>query len=274
MAMTTSEEARMRSTARPPVPREFPAAESAPKHRTDVSKPDSHTPEPHASEPLSPDLVVPDYVGEDLIASTPPFARRYERSAVAADRSAARLRHEVLEREEQAFGGVKIGSAFFGWLTAVGTGVILVGFAAGVLSMAGATLGFDQAGGFNGGNAGLAATATAILVLALTASYFCGGYVAGRMARFAGAQQGAMVFVWSIAVSIAIGTAASMTGDGFDVVATIEAFPGVMLAGSGLGLGSILSVIAVLAVMLGGSMLGGIVGMRFHRRVDRAGFGE
>src|SRR5690554_7685467 len=35
------------------------------------------------------------------------------------------LREDVAEREEERFGGVKIGSAFFGWLTAVGTGVLL-----------------------------------------------------------------------------------------------------------------------------------------------------
>lgn len=87
--MTTSEDARMRSSARPFVPRQPSNADSVPKHRIDVQNPESNP----ASEPLSPDLVVPDYVGEDLIASTPPFARRYERSVVAADRSAARLRH-------------------------------------------------------------------------------------------------------------------------------------------------------------------------------------
>ncbi|AWB89879.1 hypothetical protein [Homoserinimonas hongtaonis] len=247
--MTTSEDARRR-TAVPP--RENPSQP--------VSPPLS----------LSPDLVVPDYIDQDL--SLPPIRPpRPERS----DRLASsQLRREVLEREERAFGGVKIGSAFFGWLTAVGTGVILVGFAAGILSMLGASLGLDGAGGFTAGDAGVSATATAMLVIALTASYFCGGYVAGRMARFAGAQQGAMVFVWSIAVSIAVGAAASLTGDGFDVAASIEAFPGVILASGGLSLASILAVVAVLTVMLGGAMLGGIVGMRFHRRVDKAGFGE
>src|ERR671932_1436636 len=34
-------------------------------------------------------------------------------------------RHSVVSREKERYGGVKIGSAFFGWLTATGTAVIL-----------------------------------------------------------------------------------------------------------------------------------------------------
>lgn len=34
-------------------------------------------------------------------------------------------REEVLEREKARYGGMKFGSAFFGWLTATGTAVIL-----------------------------------------------------------------------------------------------------------------------------------------------------
>ena len=34
-------------------------------------------------------------------------------------------REQVLQREKEQFGGMKFGSAFFGWLTATGTAVIL-----------------------------------------------------------------------------------------------------------------------------------------------------
>src|SRR4051794_29091055 len=34
-------------------------------------------------------------------------------------------RHEVVAREREAYGGIKFGSAFFGWLTATGTAVLL-----------------------------------------------------------------------------------------------------------------------------------------------------
>src|SRR3954464_11720176 len=34
-------------------------------------------------------------------------------------------RHEVVAREKEAYGGIKFGSAFFGWLTATGTAGLL-----------------------------------------------------------------------------------------------------------------------------------------------------
>src|ERR1700709_1799075 len=54
-------------------------------------------------------------------------------------------RQEVLEREKEQYGGVKIGSAFFGWLTATGTAVILTA----VVAATGAAVGL----GNNNGNA-------------------------------------------------------------------------------------------------------------------------
>lgn len=42
------------------------------------------------------------------------------------------LRTDVHEREKAEFGGFKIGSAFFGWLTAMGTTVLLTALAAAI----------------------------------------------------------------------------------------------------------------------------------------------
>lgn len=38
---------------------------------------------------------------------------------------AGEVREEVVSRERERFGGMKFGSAFFGWLTAMGTAVLL-----------------------------------------------------------------------------------------------------------------------------------------------------
>jgi hypothetical protein len=40
------------------------------------------------------------------------------------------LRHDVVAREKERFGGIKFGSAFFGWLAATGTAVILTALVA------------------------------------------------------------------------------------------------------------------------------------------------
>ena len=41
-----------------------------------------------------------------------------------------RDREAVVAREKEEYGGVKVGSAFFGWLTATGTAVLLTALAA------------------------------------------------------------------------------------------------------------------------------------------------
>ena len=48
---------------------------------------------------------------------------------VAADPNAA-TRETVVAREKEQFGGIKIGSAFFGWLAATGTAVLLTALVA------------------------------------------------------------------------------------------------------------------------------------------------
>ncbi|GLY41853.1 hypothetical protein Amsp01_078760 [Amycolatopsis sp. NBRC 101858] len=44
----------------------------------------------------------------------------------------------------------------------------------------------------------LTAIGTAVLLVA----YYCGGYVAGRMARFNGVKQGIAVWVWTIVMTV------------------------------------------------------------------------
>ena len=58
---------------------------------------------------------------------------------VAADGT---LQNNVLEREQERFGGFKFGSAFFGWLTAMGTAVLLTALVAAI----GAAIGMSTGG--------------------------------------------------------------------------------------------------------------------------------
>src|SRR4051794_27117257 len=103
------------------------------------------------------------------------------------------LHDDVLEREKSEFGGMKFGSAFFGWLTATGTAVLLTA----LVAAAGAAVGLGTSGGSadkavdqankNASTVGIVGAIA--LVVVLFVAYFCGGYVAGRMARFDGAKQ-------------------------------------------------------------------------------------
>lgn len=190
-------------------------------------------------------------------------------------------RKTVVEREEDAHGGVKIGSAFFGWLTATGTAVLLTallaatGTAIGLASSGGigqAVAGAQDSAGENADTIGLVG-GIAVLVVLLVA-YFCGGYVAGRMARFNGVEQGLAVWVWAIVIAVVVAIAAAVAGAKFDVLGQLNSFPRIPVDSGTLTTGSIIALVAAVVVALVGAVLGGLAGMRFHRRVDRAGLGR
>ncbi|GAB3471736.1 hypothetical protein AB1207_23890 [Kineococcus endophyticus] len=190
-------------------------------------------------------------------------------------------RKNVLEREKNAYGGVKIGSAFFGWLTASGTAVLLTA----LLAATGTAIGLASSGSLDqavsgaqdsaSGNAATIGLAGGIAVLVvLLIAYFCGGYVAGRMARFNGVKQGVAVWAWAIVIAVVVAVLAAVAGSKFDVLGQLNSFPRIPVDAGSLTTGSIIAVVAAVVVALVGAILGGLAGMRFHRRVDRAGLGR
>jgi hypothetical protein len=190
-------------------------------------------------------------------------------------------RKSVVEREKDAHGGIKVGSAFFGWLTATGTAVLLTallaatGTAIGIASSSSigqAVSGAQDSAAENAGTIGLAG-GIAVLVVLLVA-YFCGGYVAGRMARFNGAKQGIAVWVWAVVIAVVVAIVAAVAGSKFDVLGQLNAFPRIPVNSGSLTATSIIALVAAVVVALLGAVLGGLAGMRFHRRVDRAGLGR
>jgi hypothetical protein len=99
-------------------------------------------------------------------------------------------RGTVVAREKEQFGGIKFGSAFFGWLTATGTAVLLTALAAAVgtvVSLATDTAAGDVVNQATQDPQTVGITGAVILLAILFIAYYCGGYVAGRMARFDGA---------------------------------------------------------------------------------------
>lgn len=182
---------------------------------------------------------------------------------------------EVVERQREAFGGPKLGSAFFGWLTAAATAGILTGLVAVVGEVLG--LGVTPDPWETDGVAGLDAASVGwigagVLLAVVFVSWYCGGYVAGRMARFSGVAQGIAVWVWAIVVGIAAAIVAVVLDGRYGVLAAVtQALPDVPIPDGALTVAWIVASVAVAAVSLGGAMLGGAVGVRYHRRVDRVG---
>jgi hypothetical protein len=115
---------------------------------------------------------------------------------------------------------------------------------------------------------GLVGAITLLIVLLL--AYYCGGYVAGRMARFNGARQGLAVWLWGVVMALVIAAIAAIAGTQYDVFAQLNLPRLPINEGQVTAVGAIAIGAAILAALIG-AMLGGLAGMRFHRKVDQAG---
>lgn len=183
-------------------------------------------------------------------------------------------RNDVVAAEKEQFGGIKFGSAFFGWLTAIGLTVILSALATAI------GVGIGASGSGTAGDAANQATENAgtigivsgiVLAVILFVAYYCGGYVAGRMARFDGAKQGLAVWLWGIIVAIVLAILAVVAGDRFNVLSDLNGAPSIPVDGSALTTSGLIGLAIAVLVPLIAAILGGKAGMRFHRKVDQVG---
>ena len=195
--------------------------------------------------------------------------------AHAAD-AAAQDREAVVAREKDLYGGMKIGSAFFGWLTATGMGVLLTALIAAGGTAVGLASGVDadEVTSQLGSDPETVGT-VGIIVLGVIAliAYYCGGYVAGRMARFNGLKQGLAVWLWALVVAIIVAVIGMIGGSQFNVLAELNSFPRIPVNEGQMSTAGIIAAVVVAVVALVGALLGGLAGMRFHRKVDKAGLG-
>ncbi|HEU4807515.1 MAG TPA: hypothetical protein VFT01_04575 [Homoserinimonas sp.] len=189
----------------------------------------------------------------------------------------ASLREDVAEREQERFGGVKIGSAFFGWLAAMGMAVLLTALTA----AAGAAIGLSAGGELEDATDAAAENAETVgligaiaLIVIMLVAYYCGGYVAGRMARFNGAMQGVAVWIWAVVIAVVVAILAAIGGTEFNILANVNGFPRIPINEGDLTTSSIIIVVLLAVASLIGAVLGGMAGMRYHRRVDRVGLGR
>ena len=180
----------------------------------------------------------------------------------------------AVAREKDQFGGVKVGSAFFGWLAATGMAVLLTAFVAAAGTAVGMANNTDVNEAVNQvtTNGAVGLTGIIVLLVVLFISYYSGGYVAGRMARFNGARQGFMVWIWALIAAVVIALLGIIAGQQFNVLANLNSFPRIPINEGELTLTSIITAVVVALVALVGAVLGGLAGMHFHRKVDRAGF--
>ncbi|MDN5697993.1 MAG: hypothetical protein L0G70_08485, partial [Rubrobacter sp.] len=178
------------------------------------------------------------------------------------------------DREEylrDIYGGVDWLASFVGFIFTLLFATI-TGVAAGALLIV--PLGMQDS--LSGGQL----TSTAITGLAVIAgvifiSSLLGGYISGRMARYDGGINGAMVLLWTVLVAVTLvllsgllrqvisGTiAGEIVSDAFGFGSTATE----LLGGLGTA-GAVIGGAAALVALLGG-MVGGRLGSRYHREID------
>ena len=192
----------------------------------------------------------------------PPTGRRSDRDTAATP---------MRDRGRDEFGGINWGSAFFGFLVAVGIGVILTA----LISAAGAAIGLTSIS-----NADARSNAAAIgigggILLTLTAAiaYFSGGYVAGRMSRFDGARQGLATWAWGLIITVLVAALGVIAGSQYNVFGGLN-LPRIPVDEGSLTSGGAITLGAIFIASLIAAILGGKAGQRYHRRVDDVAYGH
>lgn len=190
---------------------------------------------------------------------------------VGSDSRSGPGHREVVARQKDEFGGMKFGAGFFGWLAATGMAVLLTAIVAGVAT----AIGVDQKA-----TPGTTSTSTlqtagvvggVVLLVIILIAYFCGGYVAGRMARFNGLKQGVAVWLWALIITVVLVIIGAIAGSKLNLMSQVPALPNLGVDTGKVSTAGILAAVGVAVVALVGAILGGLAGMRFHRRVDKVG---
>lgn len=210
--------------------------------------------------------------GDQAVEERPLDDRGYEYRGEAAARAPAPVSAESMSaarvRQREAFGGFDIGSAAFGWLVAIGLGVLLTSIA----TAAGAAFGLVEE--VNQPTITASSTIGTVGAIVITligfASYFAGGYVAGRMARFDGVMQGLGVWGLGLVMTAIAAITVAIFGSEYNVFARLN-LPRIPIDEGTLATAGGITLFAIAAATLIGAATGGMAGERFHRRVDRAG---
>ena len=177
---------------------------------------------------------------------------------------------DVRARQREEFGGLNWGSAFFGWLVAIGVAVILLA----ILSAAGTAFGLSENVSESDANANadtIGIVGGILLIAVLAIAYYCGSYVSGRMSRFDGGRQGFGTWVIGLIVTITLAVAGVIFGSEYNVLEELN-LPRIPIDEGSLTAGAAIALAAVVIVTVLAAMGGGKAGERYHRRVDRVGF--
>jgi hypothetical protein len=196
----------------------------------------------------------------DTVREATPYPRGYFEAA-----------EEREDRLRDMYGGVDWLASFLGFVFSLVLGTVF----SSVTGLLLVPFGFSP--DFSDGQLG-ASVITGLVVLAILIflTYFFGGYVAGRLARFDGGRNGAMVLAWTFIVVLIL-TLVAVVFSGFlpdgiaaGVVILAQATASTLSNLAGAGVAGIVAAAAALLVALLGGFFGGRLGSRYHTEIDRA----
>jgi hypothetical protein len=130
--------------------------------------------------------------------------------------------------------------------------------------------GADGFRGYLEDNGEVLSLVTGIVVLVIVfAGYFVGGFTASRVARFSGFKQGLATWLWGLVITVVVGIAGAVVG----IQAGDQSAPNPMIPSMGdVSSASVESIVflgLLVVLSFGGAVLGGLLGQRWHRKVDR-----
>lgn len=206
-----------------------------------------------------------DHVPED------PELRQTTEATAVSDPLTARVSDEIVTGVQRAdrsdYAGFNwvaglLGFAVAMFFLAVFLGAVEVVLGAlGYRPVTGSLTAMVSAPGMQGGAAGT--------LVAIILAYLIGGYAAGRLARYDGARNGLGVVLWTVIVAAAVAIAGVVLRIRGQLAQFVPIHLGLSVSATHIIAGVVAGVVA-LVLMIAAALTGGALGMRYHRRIDRA----
>lgn len=203
-----------------------------------------------------------------IIRTTQPIEPLVAEAPVQTVRSTAGIRAERARFLREHYGGFFWGSDLMGFAVATFFTILFLGVVGAVIGAVGYQMGAPVpkiGGAVSNTTQSLGIGALVGSLIALFLAYYLGGYTAGRMARYDGAKNGFGVVIWTIVAAIVLGVAGSALGSRFNVANQVH----LNINTQTLTTAGAISLAVTLLVMIVAAVLGGTVGERYHRAVDR-----
>lgn len=157
------------------------------------------------------------------------------------------------------FGGLDMGATLGGAFCALGITVLLGGLFAGA----------GRVVYVNGLRDAPTATTGSVVagIVVIVVAFLAGGWVAGRMARYDGGRNGMVTALWFMIFAAATSALGALLGESYNVFAG-QRLPQ-WFTDSARTTAAAGSAAVAFVLMIGAGYVGGVVGGRYHRRIDR-----